>query len=88
MGFNPGVPLLKYHAVPTATALRASRVEGSERKPTTELVSDIFLPTSFACTMQRAVRLLGVSNHTLSKYCMGKVDPLPNRGDGQPDLSL
>lgn len=30
-------PLLRYQAVPTATAPRASSVEGSDRKPTREL---------------------------------------------------
>ena len=38
MGGLMGVaPLLRYQAVPTATAPRASRVDGSERKLTREL---------------------------------------------------
>lgn len=37
-----GVPLLlRYHAVPTATAPRAMSVEGSERNPTRDEESDI-----------------------------------------------
>ena len=34
-------PLLRYHAVPTATAPRAMSVEGSERNPTRDEESDI-----------------------------------------------
>ena len=76
--------LLRYQAVPTATAPSAIRVDGSDRKPTKDEDSDILTTILYKYKLKRRLGL-----HTQKWHACAVLggNPLPSAGRDSPSLS-